>query len=63
MSSELFTLVFPDGTTEYRSSARPPAVGGVFRHLGEDLVVDEIGSDERGDPIVTFRRPGAESEI
>ena len=37
MSSELFTVVFPDGETEYRTSANPPVVGYIFRHRGEDI--------------------------
>ena len=63
MSSELFTVVFPDGETEYRTSAKPPVVGDVFRHRGEDFVIDRIGRDERGDTIVTVRQPEPDAAI
>lgn len=53
----LFTIVFPDGTTEYRTGPRAPSVGDVIRHLGEDLVVERVGNDHTGNTIVTLRRP------
>ena len=63
MSSELFTVVFPDGETEYRTSANPPVVGYIFRHRGEDFVVDRIGRDDRGATIVTLRQPEPDSAL
>ena len=63
MSMPLFTVVFPDGTTEYRTGPRAPAVGDVIRHLGENLVVANVGNDHTGNTIVTLRRPEAEVEV
>ena len=58
MSRPLFTVLFPDGTTEYRTLSRaPPALGDVIPHLGESLVVENIGADPNGNTIVTLRHP------
>jgi hypothetical protein len=59
MSVPLLTVVFPNGTTEYRTSPHAPTVGEVVRHLGEYLVVHTIGHDLEGNIIVTLRRPAA----
>ena len=56
MSSEMFNLVFPDGTTEYRSNPDAPAVGDVFRHLGEEFVVAAVDKDAAGGMVVRLRR-------
>ena len=63
MSSEMINLVFPDGTTEYRSNAQAPVVGDVFRHLGEAFVVVTVNTDDAGMRIVTLRRPEPSSAV
>lgn len=63
MSSHLFTVVFPNGTTEYRTSASVPVLGGLVRHHGEDLIVERIGVDLAGNTFVTLRHPDQDAEI
>lgn len=57
MSSDMINLVFPDGTTEYRSNSQAPVAGDVFRHLGEAFVVVTANTDDAGMKVVTLRRP------
>jgi hypothetical protein len=63
MSLPLLTIVFPDGTTEYRTDPRALAAGDVVRHLGEDLVVVTVGADHTGSTILTLRRSDQGPEI
>ena len=55
MSPTMFNLVFPDGTSEYRSHPRAPVVGHMLNHLGEDFVVDTVDSDDTGNVVVRVR--------
>jgi len=63
MSSQMFNFVFPDGTTEYRSSSQAPVVGDVFHHLGEAFVAVTVYNDDTGMTIVTLRRPEASAAV
>ena len=62
MSLPLFTVLFPDGTTEYRTLALAPAVGDVVSHLGENLVIATIGNDLTDSTTVTLRHPDPSAE-
>ena len=57
MSVPLFTVVFPDGSTQYQTGSRALEVGDVVPHHGVDLVVATIGHDRNGAPRVTLRHP------
>ena len=62
MSFQLFTVVFPNGMTQYRTSASVPVLGDVLRHHGEDLIVERIGMDVAGNTFVTLRHPDLDGE-
>ena len=62
MSSPLFTVVFPDGTTEYRSGLRSPVVGDVVCHFGENLVIAAVHKNPDGNTDVTLRHPEVAGE-
>ena len=64
MSSELVTMVFPDGKTEYRTVPRRLLMGDGVRHLGADFVVDRVDLDGAGATVVTlgYRRPEVEQQ-
>jgi len=62
MSTNVLTMVFPDGRTEYRTSATRPSVGDVIRHRGEDLVVEQVDIDYEKGITVTVGSPPALDE-
>ena len=55
MSLPLFTIVFLDGTNQYRSKAQAPAVGDIFRHRGDAFVVVTVDSDHNGNMVVKLQ--------
>jgi hypothetical protein len=57
MSTNVLTMVFPDGRTEYRTTATHPSVGDVIRHRGEDLVVEQVEIDYEKGITVTVGSP------
>ena len=57
MSTNVLTMVFPDGRTEYRTTTTHPSVGDVIRHRGEDLVVEQVEIDYEKGITVTVGSP------
>ena len=57
MSSDLLTVRFPSGETEFRMSEKPPSVGDVLKRNGDHWIVEEVTPSEDGTTLVTLR-PG-----
>ncbi len=55
MSSRLFLFEFPDGETEYRTSATRPEPGEVLKRRGQEFAVSRVGMDNAGVTVVTLR--------
>ena len=58
MSSELHTVRFPSGETEFRMSDKSPVVGDVLKRNGDNWIVKTVTPSEDGSTVVTLR-PGA----
>ena len=54
--SELVTVRFPSGDTEFRMSDRAPQVGDVLRRNDTDWVVEAVSETENGTHVTL--RPG-----
>ena len=57
MSSELLTVRFPFGETEFHMSDASPDVGDVLKRNGDNWIVEEVAPSEDGTTVVTLR-PG-----
>ena len=53
--SELLTVRFPSGATEFRLSDEAPAVGDLLEQDGADWVVEEVARTGDGSALVTLR--------
>jgi hypothetical protein len=55
MSSELLTVRFPSGETEFRLSDSSPEPGDVLTRNGDSWIVDEIIPSAAGATVVVLR--------
>jgi hypothetical protein len=55
MPSRLFLFEFPDGETEYRTSATRPEPGDVLKRRGQEFAVSHVGTDNAGVTVVKLR--------
>ena len=53
--SELLTVRYHSGVTEYRVSEKTPAVGDVLSRNGAEWIVQEVIPEEDGSAVVTLR--------
>ena len=53
--SELLTVRFPSGATDFRMSDDAPGVGEILRRKGDTWIVEEIASSDDGTTVVTVR--------
>lgn len=53
--SELLTVRFPSGASEFRMSDEAPGVGETIRRNGDTWIVEEIASSDDGTTVVTVR--------
>ena len=58
--SDLLTVRFPSGATEFRMSDKPPLVGDRLRRNGEDWVVQEVSQTKTGTQV--WLRPPREQD-
>ena len=61
MRSNVFTLRFPRGTTEFRHSDARPAIGDTFDRGGEKWVVVAV-EESRGRPPLVMLSPAASED-
>jgi hypothetical protein len=54
MASQLVSVRFPSGETEFRITAEPPRVGDMLTRGDVEWLVQEIGTDENGRAVVTL---------
>jgi len=52
--SELLTVRFPSGATEFRMSDDAPAVGDILKRNGDNWIVEEVGKTDDGSTVVTL---------
>ena len=55
MPSRLFLFEFPDGETEYRTSATRPEPGDVLKRRGQEFAVSRVGMNNAGVTVVKLR--------
>ena len=53
--SELVTVRYPSGATEFRMSDKAPEVGDVLMRNGDTWIVDEVSDADQGAKHVTLR--------
>lgn len=56
MASQVVSVRFPTGESEFRITAEAPKVGDTLRRGDEEWRVSDIGSDENGRALVTLGR-------
>ena len=61
--SDLQTVRYPSGATEFRLDGNPPEVGDVIARNGDTWVIQEITTGKDGSPIVTLRLLTATDEL
>jgi hypothetical protein len=59
--SDLFTVRYPSGETEFRMRDNEPQVGDVLTRNGDNWVVEAVTEAENGSTLVTLR-PGHEDQ-
>jgi hypothetical protein len=53
--SDLLTVRYPSGVTEFRMSDQAPEVGDVLTRNGDNWVVEEVHEGDDGSTVVTIR--------
>ena len=53
--SDLLTVRFPSGATEFRMSDDAPAVGDILKRNGDNWIVEEVSDSDDGTSVVTLR--------
>ena len=56
MASQVVSVRFPTGESEFRITAEAPKVGDTLRRGDEEWRVSDIGTDENGRALVTLGR-------
>jgi hypothetical protein len=54
MASQLVSVRFPTGESEFRITAEPPKVGDTLGRGGDEWQVSDVGTDENGRAVVTL---------
>ncbi len=58
--SDLLTVRYPSGETEFRMHDKDPQVGDVLTRNGDNWIVEAVTEAENGSTLVTLR-PGREA--
>ena len=53
--SDLLTVRFPSGATEFRMSDEAPDVGDTLKRNGDNWIVEEVTQADDGTSVVTLR--------
>jgi hypothetical protein len=54
MASQMVSVRFPTGESEFRITAEAPKVGDTLKRGDDEWQVSEIGTDENGRAVVTL---------
>jgi hypothetical protein len=54
MASQLVSVRFPSGETEFRITAEPPNLGDVLTRGDVEWLIQDIAADENGGAVVTL---------
>ena len=57
MASQLVSVRFPTGESEFRITAEAPKVGDTLKRGDEEWPVSDVGTDENGTTIVRLGPP------
>lgn len=57
MASQLVSVRFPTGESEFRITAEAPKVGDTLKQGDEEWPVSAVGTDENGRAVVTLGQP------